>query len=170
MSPTRALVASKLGSGRHHPAGPGARRIRRSRSALRLTLNLAPMIDVTFLLLIFFVVTTTFKRAEGIFASRLPKDAGAPAATLPISPIVVRVSQPDPSGRYCRIRIDNFARAPQTFNELAQFLVDVQANPGFDRQTPVVIFPTPGVRWDHVVNCWNAAVRAKCAVITFAGQ
>ena len=117
-----------------------------------------------------FVVTTTFKRAEGIFASRLPRDAGTPAATLPISPIVIRVSQEDPSGRFCRIRIDNFARAPQTFDELAQFLVDVQANPGFDRDTPVVIFPTPDVRWDHVVNCWNAAVRAKCTTITFAGQ
>ncbi len=128
------------------------------------------MIDVTFLLLIFFVVTTTFKRPEGVFASKLPSDAGTPAATLPISPIVVRISQSDAAGRYFQIRIDNFARSPQTFGELAQFLIDVQANPGFDRQTPVVIFPESEVRWDHVVNCWNAAVRAKCTTITFAGK
>ena len=63
----------------------GWRRGPKRSSAVRLTLNLAPMIDVTFLLLIFFLVTTTFKRAEGIFASHLPKDAGAPTAALPIS-------------------------------------------------------------------------------------
>jgi hypothetical protein len=88
---------------------------------------------------------------------------------LPISPVVVRISQPDPAGDDYRIRIDNFIRAPQTFRDLAQFLVDVQGNPGFDRETPIVIFPSPDVRWDHVVNCWNAAVRARCQKITFAG-
>jgi biopolymer transport protein ExbD len=127
------------------------------------------MIDVTFLLLIFFLVTTTFKRAEGVFSSHLPKTAGAPAVALPISPVIVRISQRDPVGEEYRIHIDNFTRAPQTFEELAQFLVDVQGNPGFDRETPVVIFPSPDVRWDHVVNGWNAAVRARCENITFAG-
>jgi biopolymer transport protein ExbD len=168
---TPGVSAMPGGHGTGPPSGrPGTRGALRRRYGSALSLNLAPMIDVTFLLLIFFVVTTTFKRPEGIFASKLPKDAGAPAAALPISPIVVRVSQTDPSGRNYQIRIDNFVRAPQTFNELAQFLEDVQANPGFDRQTPVVIFPTPNVRWDHVVNCWNAAVRAECATIVFAGE
>jgi len=128
------------------------------------------MIDVTFLLLIFFLVTTTFKRAEGVFASHLPKDVGAPSVALPISPIIVRISQVDPDGLEYRIRIDNFTRAPQSFEDLARFLVDLQGNPGFDRDTPVVILPTHDVRWDHVVNCWNAAVRARCRRITFAGK
>ena len=144
-------------------------RAHRRAGVSRMTLNLAPMIDVTFLLLIFFVVTTTFKRAEGVFTSQLPKDAGAPVAALPISPIVVRISQLDPEGEDYRISIDNFTRAPSTFLDLARFLVEVQGSPGFDAETPVVIFPESEVRWDHVVNCWNAAVRAKCRNITFAG-
>jgi biopolymer transport protein ExbD len=127
------------------------------------------MIDVTFLLLIFFLVTTTFKRAEGIFVAELPKDTGAPSAALPISPIIVRITQPDPAGEEYQIRIENFTRAPQSFGDLARFLRDIQGNPGFDRETPVVILPAPDVRWDHVVNCWNAAVRAKCQNITFGG-
>ncbi|HUU83054.1 MAG TPA: biopolymer transporter ExbD [Phycisphaerae bacterium] len=158
------------------PANGAARRRRprrsrrRMRPLSRITLNLAPMIDVTFLLLIFFLVTTTFKRPEGIFAAQLPKDAGIPSAALPISPIIVRISQPTPDGDEYQIRIDNFTRAPQSFGELARFLIDIQGNPGFDRQTPVVIYPGRDVRWDHVVNCWNAAVRAKCENITFGGQ
>lgn len=151
------------------PTPPAAQRAKQGRPASRMALNLAPMIDVTFLLLIFFLVTTTFKRAEGVFASHLPKTAGRPTAALPISPIVVRIGRPDLAGDDYRIRIDNFTRAPQTFEELAQFLLDIQGNPGFDRKTPVVIFPAPHVRWDHVVNCWNAAVRARCQNITFAG-
>ena len=136
---------------------------------MRITLNLVPMIDVTFLLLIFFLVTTTFKRAEGIFAAQLPEDAGAPTAALPISPIIVRISQPTPSSDEYQIRIDNFTEPVESFGKLARFLGDVRGNPGFDRQTPVVIFPSTDVRWDHVVNCWNAAVRAQCENITFAG-
>lgn len=152
----------------HSDTLPTARSKRRSRSGLQMTMNLAPMIDVTFLLLTFFLVTTTFKPAEGVFAAVLPKDAGAPSAALPISPIVVRISQVNLGGYL--IRIDNATRSPQTFDELARFLVDFQANPGFDRQTPVVIYPGSGVEWGLVVNAWNAAVRAKCANITFAGQ
>ena len=132
-------------------------------------MTLTPLIDLFLNILVFFLVTTTFKRAEGIFAAQLPKDAGLPTVALPISPIIVRISQPAPDSDEYQIRIDNFTRAPQSFGELARFLTDVQGNPGFDRQTPVVVYPAPDVRWDHVVNCWNAAVRARCENITFGG-
>ena len=80
------------------------------------------------------------------------------------SPIVVRVS---PEGDGYRIRVDNFTRVPVTFNDLAEFLKDVQGNPGFDDETPVVIMPEEDVAWDHVVGCWNAAVRASYKQIMF---
>ena len=54
MTSPGAGILSKLAPG--HPAcRPATRRTLASRSGLRLTLNLAPMIDVTFLLLIFFI-------------------------------------------------------------------------------------------------------------------
>jgi len=146
------------------------RRRIRGRAQSRLLLNLAPMIDVTFLLLIFFSVTTTFKRAEGFLATKMPKDAGRPSVALPISPIVVRVQQYGPDAGDYRLRVDNFANAPATFGELTQFLIDVQGNPGFDRETPVVIAAEPDVAWDHVVNGWIAAVRAGSKNINFGRQ
>lgn len=143
-------------------------RKRRPRQATVLTLNLAPMVDVVFLLLIFFISTTTFKQAEGILPSRLPKQGGlASAVAPPITPIVVHVLQTGPGPTDYAIRVENFVNAPPTFNELASFLKEIQANPGFDETTPVVIQAANEVLWDHVVGCWNAAVRAGCRRISF---
>ena len=143
-----------------------AYRKRRRRKRAPVSINLTPMIDVTFLLQIFFLVTSSFERPEGLLASRLPRrgEGAAASAALPISPIVVRLS---PDGEGYRIRVDHFTNAPVTFSDLAAFLRDVQGNPGFDDETPVVIMPEGDVAWDHVVGCWNAAVRAACKQIMF---
>jgi len=147
-------------------------RIRRRRAhhsrGLAATLNLPAMIDLTFLFLIFFLVTTTFERAEGILASDMPKARGQTTVALPVSPIVIRLStgEADPEG--VLIRIDRFDNAPQSLGALTGFLRDVQNEPGFDSETPVVIVANDDVRWDHVVGCWNAALRAGCKSIAFA--
>lgn len=147
------------------------RRRRAPRESTVLTLNLAPMVDVVFLLLIFFIATTTFKRAEGILPSRLPKQSGlADQLAPPITPIVIDLRQTGPGPTDYAIRVERFVNTPTTFNELAAFLMDVQANPGFDDETPIVIRAANDVLWDHVVGCWNAAVRAKYKSISFGLQ
>ena len=135
-----------------------------------MTLNLAPMIDVTFLLLIFFSVTTTFKRAEGYLSAKLPRDAGQPTVALPVSPVVVRVQQFGMGPGDYRIKLDQFLNTPATFGELTRLLIDIQGNPGFDQETPVVIAAEADVSWDHVVNCWNAVLRAGYKNIAFGGE
>ena len=125
------------------------------------------MIDVTFLLLIFFLVTTSFERAEGLLTSRMPKETRAPAVPLPLSPIVVRVAQTGPGHDDYTLRVDNFQLTPADVRELADVLVQIHGQPGFDRKTPVVIVAENDVRWDHVVGCWNAALKAGCERIAF---
>lgn len=147
---------------------PRRRRFRYTHGGATLSIQLAPMIDVTFLLLIFFLVTTTFERAEGILASDLPQTRAQPAVALPISPIVIRISQAGSTGDEYKIDIDRFEDVPRSFAELSGFLVQLQDQPGFDRSTPVVIVAGNNVRWDHVVGCWNAALRAECTKIAFA--
>ena len=69
--------------------------------------DMTPMIDVTFLLLIFFIVTLKFKTLEGRLDSNLPKDMGTSTQeTPPVEKvdIVIRVGnpglkQPDPATR-----------------------------------------------------------------------
>ena len=143
------------------------RRRRRPHRPTSIGINLAPMIDVTFLLLIFFLVTTTFERAEGILTSDLPDVSGTQAVPLPISPIVVRLTQLGPGHDDYTITIDGFESAPNTMNNLSHFLREIQQQPGFDAQTPVVIVAQNDVRWDHIVACWNAALRANCEHIAF---
>lgn len=145
-----------------------SRRRRARARGLPIAVHLAPMIDVAFLLLIFFLVTTTFERAEGLLASDLPDDGRPPAVALPISPIVMRLAQTGQGHDDFLIKIDRFQNVPRTFGALADFLREVQSRPGFDEQTPVVIVADNQVRWDHVVNGWNAALRAGYERIAFA--
>jgi len=140
----------------------------RGRGGVSIAINLAPMIDVTFLLLIFFLVTTTFERAEGLLASRMPDQGEGPQVALPLDPIVVRLTSAGPDGRDVTIRIDNVASATiESFGALKDALLALHDEPGFDRDTPVVIVAGDDVLWDHVVGCWNAALRARCRHVAF---
>lgn len=159
------MTATRLAGGRKRRR-KGARR--GPPRGVPIAVNLAPMIDVTFLLLIFFLVTTTFERAEGILASDLPEAGQVQAVPLPISPIVIRLTQQGPGHDDYAIRIDRFENVPQDLEELPVFLRQIQQQPGFDKQTPVVIVAGNEVRWDHVVGCWNAALRAGCSRVAFA--
>ncbi len=55
-------------------------------------LNMTPMIDIVFQLLIFFMLSMRFRDVEGKLLSQLPKDRGqAPAASLPVTVKEVRI-------------------------------------------------------------------------------
>lgn len=137
------------------------RRKKKRRSAV-MTVNLTPAIDITFNLLIFFLVTTTFKAAEGILPSKVPVEQGVLQATpLPISPIKIHIGQIGDGPSDYRLTIDNWRRQPDTFLELTQVLEGLLDRPGFDNETPVVLIPQGDVQWDHVVNCFNAVRRVN---------
>ena len=72
---------------RRRPAGPA-----------RVDVNLDPMIDVTFLLVIFFLCTLNMRVLEGRLESRLPKDRGQLPALVErlVDPLDLRVER-DPT-------------------------------------------------------------------------
>lgn len=161
-SHTREEIARAVSSARQR------RRRRFFAHASVLSVNLTPMIDMSFILLIFFVATTKFERPEGILSSRLPAEGSAASGpALPLSPIVVRLVPEGPGDDDFAIRIDRLPAHPGTFAELADELRRLLRQPGFDEQTPVVVMADDAIRWDHVVGCWNAAVRAGCKTIVF---
>ena len=77
------------------------------------TLNLTPMIDIVFLLIIFFMVGTKFSELERKIGLRVPEVTNAEALTAAPEPRVVNVY------RDGRITLD---RTPVTLQELTQSL------------------------------------------------
>jgi len=150
---------------------PHRRRYEQTGTLMTLS-RFAPMIDMSFLLLIFFMTTTRFAQPEGQLNSDMPRyGAGAgsgPFVPLPETPIVVRLRPGDGPEEGVQVTVDRFPGAPAAIAELPDFLRQVHKQPGFDAQTPVIIVAENQVLWDHVVGCWNAALRAGCKNIAFA--
>jgi len=149
------------------------RRVKRDPVPARLTLNLTSMIDVIFQLLIYFVVTASFAPGEGIITANLPQGSGtADPLKMPDDPIRVVVSPAGLSGY--RLEIEGQG-APRDFRELYEQLVLLQYDESRNQLSgshkpsdPVLIQPGGEVRWQHVVNAFNAAVRARYTNIQFA--
>ena len=120
---------------------------------------LTPMIDVTFLLLLFFLLTFTFRQAEGVIPGTLP---GGDLPPPPGEVIVVDVVKPlDPVMADAGVFFIGSERF-DTAESLYRGLMKMQA------MTPqVVIKPSRGVRWQHVVDAFSQAVRAKYENVGF---
>ena len=72
------------------------RKIRSDRAREPASLPLTPMIDVVFLLLIFFLCTLRFRALEGKLAAALPRDAGSGIVRTLREEIGIRVRVVDP--------------------------------------------------------------------------
>jgi len=67
---------------------------RQTKQPGRLGLNMAAMIDVVFLLLIFFMCTSAAPEIENELPTRLPQSTGERAKTEEFDPIRIRLSRP----------------------------------------------------------------------------
>jgi biopolymer transport protein ExbD len=134
-----------------------------------MSFNLTPMIDVVFNLLIYFMVGTTFIRAEGMLPGRMARvGSGAEAQAIPVTPIRLILSRAAGSGDRVRIRLENSPAVPQDFEDLTRVLVGLRSSGiGFDTATPVVIHAEDRIPWDHVVNAYNAVKRAGYEAVSF---
>jgi biopolymer transport protein ExbD len=140
-------------------------------SVLMTLSRFAPMIDMSFLLLVFFMTTTRFAAPEGMLSSQMPAyGAGGtgPVVALPLTPLVMRVAAAGANGSGVSILVDRFDAAPRELTVLPEFLATILNEPGFDADTPMIIVADDSVQWDHVVGAWNAALRAGWKNIAFA--
>lgn len=146
------------------------RRVRAKRTSENIHLNIVPLVDVTFLLMIFFVIAGAFERWEGVFESKFPRTQGGVSAPLPLTPVTLRVQSTGPGADEFTVTIDGLSSKTQIFDDLTAMLRDLQQNPAYSTDTPVVIVADPRVRWDHVVNAWNSAVRAGYTSVVFGSR
>ena len=74
----------------------------------KINVPMAPMIDVVFLLLIFFILTLKISPPEGDFNLHMPLSAGAPTDKLPPLDLKIRLLA-NPDGTLQQLRFGNIA-------------------------------------------------------------
>ncbi len=154
-------------------------------------LEMTPMIDVTFLLLIFFLVATTFTQVEGKLYAFLPKDVGL-ACTFQSPPVervevVVRVrsagrrmqldgrepwtgpSASSPRFRFVD-RVVEYQVGPRRMRDLRELEARLASLHSADPERPLRIDARPGAVYSDVVAALDAAVHAEFDEISFVGN
>ena len=154
----------------------------------RAELDMTPMIDVTFLLLIFFMCTLKFKALEGQLTAYLPKDAGFNEVPIvPLEKIQVQVrlvntgqkmnaagTQPyeDESGETRHIFVGRelrYSLGTQTFDSLSQLNAAIHRM-NIRGKTPCVLQALPGVILGDVIPVLDGLTAAGFTDISFGGD
>ncbi len=150
-------------------------------------LEMTPMIDVTFLLLIFFMCTIQFKTLEGKLAAYLPKDLGGKpteAERKEKVDVLLRVIEPgskrDPrdngkpySGagtfQWGPDRVIEYRVGPSRVPDLRSVEAKLEQHREADPERGMTINPLPGVVNSDVMQVLDAAIAAGFTDITFKG-
>ena len=153
--------------------------------------DMAPMIDVTFLLLIFFIVTLKFKVLEGRLDAALPKDRGtssSQAEEIEKVDIVIKVKQKGqlvfdpatattsfPGGRLKHYvgRTVSFEIGSFKFTDIERLDRHLNAFSKTQEQkdeTPITIDPRVGVVYGDVVGILDVVIAKGFSKISFAGS
>lgn len=130
--------------------------------------NLAPMVDVVMVILIFFMLGTTFALSEGVLPTQLPKEIrpGGEAAVSILPAVRISLLEHG-AGRACRIIVMEQELADQSFDTLAAFLREKRVA-GADARAPVLISADGNIEYQQVISAMDACVRAGFSNIQFS--
>lgn len=145
--------------------------------------DMTPMIDATFLLLIFFILTLKFKVLEGRLDAALPKDMGTmntKVEEIEKIDILMFVSDPgtlidelNDSGRPNglkhyegrKVRYEIGTQVFRTVDDLERYLATVKDKD----ETPVTIDPRKEIINEDVMRVLDAVIRQRFKKVSFAG-
>ena len=157
-------------------------------------LEMTPMIDVTFLLLIFFLLTLKFRVLEGKLSAYLPKDAGPNAGTVEREDIEIEVrvvegaegtrvfaGGPDRGAAWDPLserrftfvagtRALQYRVGPRRFADLAGLTQRLEALYAVDPKRRVTLDALRGTFTGDVVPVLDALVETGFESITFVGE
>jgi len=159
---------------------------RYDRYAEEKALSLTSLIDVTFLLLVFFLLTLQFRTLDGKLATYLPKDAGqrvTPEEPTTDVEVVIRVVEPghrvepgtlvawDGEGRYeLEGRVVSFAAGPRPTTDVAVLERELARLRASDPERRLKISARVGTVVADTVAVVDVAVQVGYTDITFAGR
>ena len=137
-----------------------------SAPAEEVTINLTPLIDIVFLLLIFFMVSTTFNRETNLEIA-LPEarsEAARPLAQQDISLVI------NAQGHYQLYLIDGDSSAPIQPQDADQLATALGQRSRSASSPTLVIRADAQTSHQAVILALDAARRAGIARVTFAAQ
>lgn len=132
-----------------------------------MDVNMTPMIDMVFLLIVYFVWTSSMQAKEMLLPSKLSPLQGSqpvesdlpPPPEMDFEPIVIRIVESDRKPQWLMNEVP-FPSAPALRDELSR-LAKIQ------RGTTIVIHPDPTITLGHVIDAYDAARRAGFSKVQF---
>ncbi len=128
---------------------------------------MTPMIDVVFLLLVFFVWTASFQIIEQVMPSQLSQAAGSDPAQATEVPeaadfenLIVRIAMngDSPAWMVNDQPFDNVEAVKQQLRTIAEI----------NTEAPVILYPEQDVPLEHIMNAWDGAKLSGFAKVQFA--
>lgn len=130
--------------------------------------NLAPMVDIIMVILVFFMLGASFRvLVEGFLKTDLdPRSGPGAGEAVQINPLVKVALESLAGGDAVNVWVMGENMGPEGFAALRDFL-DAKRRQGADPASPVVIAAQPSVKWKYVVSAMDAAVAARFENVQF---
>jgi biopolymer transport protein ExbD len=127
---------------------------------LKAELSMTPMIDIVFLLLVFFVMTFQISAQEGDFNVLMPlaQDGGGPPPDFTQLPIKLRL-RADESGQLADMVVNEQRSFGQDWGGLRAYILELTGDrqvPGTDEGPEVEIDLDYQLRYEHVIQAITA--------------
>lgn len=125
-----------------------------------MELNMTALIDVFFMLMLFFILGSRFSAAEGAMDSKLPQlGKGGGPVTPPIRVVITEPVRDEP-----RVTING---RPLKVDEVYDTMKAEAGRGALSSQ--VVVRPDKNVGWQHILPVYNAIKRAKFEDVRWGG-
>ncbi len=138
-------------------------------------LSITPMIDVVFLLLVYFLLTSGFGSNERLLRTQPAPERAQPAAesmSLEVEPLVIGLTRGDDGTRIALPEGLARVRDAAALEVALRAVLLSQASPSgmYAADHPVRLVPAPDVPWVDVVAAFHAVTRAGYRSIAFGGD
>ena len=125
--------------------------------------QIAPMVDVVFVLMLFFMASAGVQVVEKELAMNLPSGAGKPS-DVPTTPIIVDIS----GDGIVSANETNFGnKDDKNLQRLRDFFSKNIAQ--FGDKDPVIVRPSPETTHERIMDVLNAAAASHVKNLTFSG-
>jgi len=125
--------------------------------------QIAPMVDVVFVLMLFFMASAGSQVVEKELNINLPSGRSGPSADLPPTPIIIDIS---PEGQVTANNTNYGTTSDKNLTALREWLTGAIEQFGADN--PVIIRPAPQTKQDRVIDVLNAAAASGVKSLSFS--